>query len=82
MNSKKAEMPPTNRPSKAAYATMSGTDGFFLKMFTSARTKPPRAPMSHGAIDGFGFCASTPAIVQTQPTTAVTRRTKNRARVL
>src|SRR3546814_20927645 len=70
MNSKKAEMPPTNRPSKAAYAMIRGTEGLFLKMLTIARTNPPSAPISKGAIEGFGFCASTPAAVQHALTTA------------
>jgi len=38
------EMPPTNRPSKKAYASTSAGDGFFLKVFTRARTNPTIAP--------------------------------------
>ena len=44
MVSKTREMPPTKGPSNAADATMSGTDGSFLKELTRPRTRPPMPP--------------------------------------
>ena len=40
MASKIAEMPPAKMPCTAEYASTRPADGFFLKMLTSASTKP------------------------------------------
>ena len=50
-------------------------------MTTIASTNPPSTPMIHGRMFGLGFSAVTGAIVKSQPPTAVTRSTANRASV-
>ncbi|MDQ1129229.1 hypothetical protein QE381_001357 [Microbacterium sp. SORGH_AS 888] len=52
------------------------------KITTIARTKPPRPPMIHGAMEGVPPVRVTVDIDHSQPATAPTRRIANRPIVL